>query len=141
MADVKVNAETLDLTQNKRKELLEKIEAIPKFEMDSEMIGAYVRVLDGMDKQELTKLKIKSDEEQGDKNRAAVQAARQLAASFTRSRENPFMQKRTGGVPEDNRIVVKEVEMDVVADVVPGQPTQSWKTFEEKMEEKEREDK
>nr|DAS66949.1 MAG TPA: hypothetical protein [Caudoviricetes sp.] len=32
MSEIKVNAELLDLTQNKRRELLEKIEAIPKFD-------------------------------------------------------------------------------------------------------------
>lgn len=141
MSEIKVNAELLDLTQNKRRELLEKIEAIPKFEMDSETVGAYVRVLDGMDKQELTKAKIKSDEEQGDKNRAAVQAARQLASSFTRNRENPFMQKRVGGAPQDDKIPTINVEDDIVAAVIPGQPSQSWKDFEAKMEEKENQEK
>lgn len=137
MSEVKVNPELLDLTQNKRKELLDKIEKIPKFETDPEAVNAYVRVLDGLDKQELTKLKIKSDEEQGDKNRAAVQAAHKLASSFTRKRENPFMQKREGGAPAGDMIPVIEVDEELVSDVVPGQPTQSWKTFEEKMEEKE----
>lgn len=137
MSEVKVNPELLDLTQNKRKALLEKIEAMPKFETDPEAVTAYVRVLDGLDKQELTKLKIKSDEEQGDKNRAAVQAARKLASSFSRNRENPFMQPRSGGTPIDNILPNIEVDEELAADVVPGQPVQSWKTFEEKMEEKE----
>ena len=110
---------------------------MPKFETDPEAVTAYVRVLDGLDKQELTKLKIKSDEEQGDKNRAAVQAARKLASSFSRNRENPFMQPRSGGTPIDNILPNIEVDEELAADVVPGQPVQSWKTFEEKMEEKE----
>lgn len=135
MAEIKLTPGDLEFTQNKRKELLEKIEKDDKFYADSEMVNAYVRVLDGIDKQELTKMKIASDEEQGDKNRAAVQAARQLASRFSRERANPFLAERVGGIPVDNVIKVFDVDADHAAEVQPGQPSMNWTKFEKKMSE------
>ena len=136
MSEIKLNPSDLDFTQNKRKALIEKMEKIQGgIEEDSELIGAYTRLLDGIDKQELSKMKIKSDEEQGDKNRAAIQAARQLATSFSRQRTNPFLAPREGGVPIDHVIKTFETDEEHIAEVQPGQPPMNWIKFEKKMTE------
>lgn len=138
MSEIKLNPGDLDFTQNRRKALIEKMDNLNRgIAEDPELIGAYVRLLDGIDKQELSKMKIKSDEEQGDKNRAAIQAARQLATSFSRQRTNPFLAPREGGVPIDHVIKTFEVDEEHVAEVQPGQPPMNWIKFEKKMTEEE----
>lgn len=135
MSDIKLTPADLEFTQNKRKALLELIDKEKGFHTDSEMVNAYVRILDGIDKQELTKMKIASDEEQGDKNRLAVQAAHKLASSFSRNKSNPFLAPREGGVPIDNVIKIIEVDAEHAAEVQPGQPNMNWTKFEKKMTE------
>lgn len=99
MSEIKINHEYLEDTQNKRKQLLEKFEELPKFHLDPDVVNVYVKVLSDMDDQELKKLKIKKDEEASDKNRHAIMAARDLASSFTRKGENPFMKRDNSGMP------------------------------------------
>lgn len=138
MVDVKINVDDLEFTQARRRQLAEKIEEVNGFEDDPELVQVFLKTLDGMDKQTLALLKLKSDEEQGDKDRAAATAAIELSRQFSTKGVNPFMvqPKDASGAPiEKGELPDKEFSEGHKSQMKGAQPSEDWEQLSRRMEE------
>lgn len=111
--------EALDFTQGQRKKLVDALTANGT-PTDSEVASTLLKTLDGMDRQALTKMKIKSDEKSA--NNSDAMAAAVIAGVFAKLKgKNPYEREILEGEVVQQAAPTPDLSKLPAVELVPGE--------------------